>query len=47
MGGQVAAARLVGVNPRTMRRWVAGESTPRGLARKALEKHMGKIVVDG
>lgn len=37
IGGQRAAARRLGVNERTVRRWVAGEMVPHPPARKLLK----------
>lgn len=31
-GGQCAVARLIGVDPRTVRRWCSGKTVPRGAA---------------
>jgi len=39
-GGQTALASSIGVNPRTVRRWVAGDSTPTGLALAALKRYL-------
>lgn len=36
--GQCALARDIGVDARTVRRWVSGDCKPRGLALRALEK---------
>lgn len=45
-GGQSALARLIGVDPRTVRRWVSGESAPRGMSRRTLENIKEKISID-
>ncbi len=42
VGGQVGLARIIGVDPRTVRRWVAGDSHPTGLAKAALAGLLGK-----
>lgn len=37
-GGQTALALAIGVNPRTVRRWVAGDSAPSTLALAAIKR---------
>lgn len=46
LGSSSQAAKILGVDPRTVRRWTSGESAPRGLSRRTLENIKGKISVD-
>jgi transcriptional regulator with XRE-family HTH domain len=47
LGTQKQAASAIGVDQRTLRRWIAGKSSPRGLSLRALERAVTNHLTGG